>query len=402
MSEYDPCYDLVVVGAGIQGSGVAQAAASAGYSVLLVDQYPEAACGTSSRSSKLIHGGLRYLESGEIKLVYECLQERALLLQNAPELVKLVPFYIPVYRHSARSALTIRAGLSLYALLSYLKPAGRFKQIKRADWHLLDGLQQTGLHKVFQYFDAQTDDRRLTQSVIQSACQQGAKVSYNNHFLGAELSQTESDHPWQIRLSRQSVQARALVMATGPWISDTLRQCTGQAQTPLFEQPLPEVDLVAGTHIIVRHQTTQGIYYVEAPQDKRAVFVMPWEHEGQMQTMIGTTERLYHGDPAAITATEDEIHYLQTVYEHYFGSQPERLDQFAGLRVLPRLQTVDNLSKRTRETILATNTAHNLVGIYGGKLTSYRATADKVIQQLTALPAAQPIKTKQLLLQPVT
>jgi len=165
--------DIVVVGAGIQGAGVAQAAAAAGYSVLLLEQ-TGIASGTSSRSSKLIHGGLRYLESGQFRLVRECLRERALLLRNAPSFVRLAPHYIPVYRETRRRPLLLRAGLSLYAVLGGLHPEVRFRQLPRSAWSDLDGLNQDGLQAVFRYFDAQTDDAALTRAVVSSAQSLGA------------------------------------------------------------------------------------------------------------------------------------------------------------------------------------------------------------------------------------
>ncbi len=143
-------YDLVVIGAGIQGAGIAQAAAAAGYTVLVLEQMAPAA-GTSSRSSKLIHGGLRYLESGQFGLVRESLRERALLLKLAPELVKLQPLHIPVYKDSKRCPTTIRTGLSLYALLAGLDSNALFRRVPRAEWHELEGLRQDDLPAVFRY-----------------------------------------------------------------------------------------------------------------------------------------------------------------------------------------------------------------------------------------------------------
>ena len=154
-------FDVVVIGGGIHGAGVAQAAAAQGYSVLVLEQSAIAA-GTSSRSSKLIHGGLRYLENAQFSLVRECLRERALLLKNAPELVKLKPFYIPVYSETSRSAWQIRAGLALYSTLGGLGADTRFKIVPRHEWGTLDGLDREDLHKVFRYYDGQTDDKEMS------------------------------------------------------------------------------------------------------------------------------------------------------------------------------------------------------------------------------------------------
>ncbi|HKQ30418.1 MAG TPA: FAD-dependent oxidoreductase, partial [Burkholderiales bacterium] len=148
-------YDIVVIGGGIHGAGVAQAAAAAGYSVLALEKTALAA-GTSSRSSKLIHGGLRYLESGRLRMVRESLHERAVLLRIAPELVRLVPFYLPIYPDTRRRPWQIAAGLSLYALLGGLARDNRFVRVPRAEWDDLEGLDMHRLQCVFRYYDGQT------------------------------------------------------------------------------------------------------------------------------------------------------------------------------------------------------------------------------------------------------
>lgn len=158
-------YDIAIIGGGISGVGIAQYAAAAGYSTLLIEK-GEIGGQTSANSSKLIHGGLRYLESGQVNLVRKSLQERRHLLDFAPSLVKAVPFYIPVYQDSQRNPWTIRAGLSLYALLSEFDPLGRFVSIPAVHWHRFNGLKLQGLKAVFQYWDAQTDDKLDRKSVV--------------------------------------------------------------------------------------------------------------------------------------------------------------------------------------------------------------------------------------------
>ncbi|MGL4746222.1 MAG: FAD-dependent oxidoreductase, partial [Shewanella sp.] len=175
-------YDIAIIGGGISGVGIAQYAAAAGYSTLLIEK-GEIGGQTSANSSKLIHGGLRYLESGQINLVRKSLLERRNLLDLAPSLVKPVPFYIPVYQDSQRNPLTIRAGLSLYALLSEFDPLGRFVSIPAVHWHRFKGLKLSGLKAVFQYWDAQTDDKLLTQAVARSAQALGAHIYVEAEFL---------------------------------------------------------------------------------------------------------------------------------------------------------------------------------------------------------------------------
>ena len=180
-------YDVVVAGGGIHGAGMAQAAAASGHSVLLLEQEAIAA-GSSSRSSKLIHGGLRYLESGQLRLVRESLHERALMLKLAPELVRLQKFFIPVYDHSRRKPWQLRIGLSLYALLAGLDGAARFGTVPLSGWAQLDGLDTHGLRQVFYYHDAQTDDALLTAAVMRSAQSLGAELALPARFTGATLA----------------------------------------------------------------------------------------------------------------------------------------------------------------------------------------------------------------------
>ncbi len=183
-------WDVVVVGGGIHGVGIAQAVAAAGHSVLVLEQEALAA-GSSSRSSKLIHGGLRYLESGQFKLVRESLQERAILLRLAPELVRLQKFLIPIYAHSRRHSWQLRIGLSLYALLGGMDPAARFGTVPRHEWGQLDGLETDGLRQVFHYHDAQTDDALLTAAVMRSAQSLGAELELPARCSGATLTGDE-------------------------------------------------------------------------------------------------------------------------------------------------------------------------------------------------------------------
>lgn len=365
-------YDLVVIGAGIQGAGVAQAAAAAGYSVLVVEQTAPAA-GTSSKSSKLIHGGLRYLESGQFGLVRESLHERALLLKLAPELVKLRPLHIPIYEESTRSPLTIRAGLSLYALLAGLNKASLFKQLPQADWASLKGLRQDGLKAVFRYQEAQTDDAALTRAVLQSAIVLGADVMMPARFVGAERNGQCCKVDIADASGTQSISCRVLVNCAGPWANEVLARIT-PAMAP---QP---VELVQGSHVLLPPLLDQ-YFYVEAPKDKRAVFVLPWE--GKL--MVGTTEKVHDGVPEQAGCSPEEQAYLLATLRHYFPQLPipsEGIETFAGLRVLPKSDK--NAFARPREVMFAVdNEAHpRVLSIMGGKLTTYRATAEAALTRL--------------------
>ncbi len=391
-------FDLIIIGAGIHGVGVAQAAAATGHSALVLEQTALAA-GTSSRSSKLIHGGLRYLESGQFSLVRECLRERALLLRLAPELVRLTPFYIPIYPHTHRRPWQLYAGLSLYALLGGLGAAARFDTVPRPRWSQLDGLDTSGLQQVFRYNDAQTDDAALTRAVMHSATQLGAELRMPATFLDAVVNGDAVSVRYRYQNREYSASARVVINAAGPWVNHVASLITPAPP------PVP-VDLVQGTHLVLPGTMSRGVYYLEAPQEpavaarhRRAVFVMPW----QGLTLLGTTETVYHGDPGAVTPLPEEQDYLLTTLRHYFPQHSTEVTAaFAGLRVLPRSRGA--AFARSRETILQTDRAARprVLSIYGGKLTAYRATAAAVLTRVAAsLPDRAPVAdTRRLPLTP--
>jgi len=287
-------YNVVVVGGGIHGAGVAQAAACAGYSVLLIEK-TRIAAGTSSRSSKLIHGGLRYLESHGYSLVRESLRERAILLRIAPDLVHLQPFSIPVYADTSRRPFTLRAGLLLYALLGGLDRASRFRKLPQREWEHLDGLETRGLQGVFRYHDAQTDDVALTRAVMQSASELGAELVCPAEFRSARLTPQGCEVVYRSADREQHCRATVLVNAGGPWVSSIAERFSPQP-------PRVASDMVQGAHLVMQEGLSQGCYYLEAPQDRRAVFLLPWGRH----SLLGTTEHLYRGDPAAVAVLPEE------------------------------------------------------------------------------------------------
>jgi glycerol-3-phosphate dehydrogenase len=362
--------DVAVIGAGIHGAGMAQAAAAAGHSVLLLEQTAIAA-GSSSRSSKLIHGGLRYLETGQFHLVRESLHERSTLLRLAPALVRLQRFYFPIYRQTRRRPWQLRVGLSLYALLAGFARDAHFGTVPRHLWPTLDGLDTANLEAVFWYHDAQTDDQALTGAALSD---DGVELRYRH--LGSE----------------QSCRARVLINAAGPWAG-----ALSAGITPAMA--VPQLECVQGAHIVLAGTLERGIYYVESPRDGRALFVMPWR--GQL--MIGTTETRFHGNPADVSPSHAEIHYLLGVLKHYFprygASTPADIaGSFAGLRVLPG--GAGHAFHRSRETVLVPDRLPRprVLSIYGGKLTTYRAVAQRALRQVApSLPARPALaRTDQL------
>lgn len=427
-------YDVLVIGGGIHGAGVAQAAAAAGYSVLVLEQ-GEVASGTSSRSSKLIHGGLRYLEHGQYALVRECLHERSLLLKLAPDLVQLRPFFIPVYSDSSRNRFVIRIGLMLYSLLGGLGVDTRFRRVPKREWSALDGLKTENLRAVFQYWDAQTDDVRLTRAVMASAQKLGAKCQTHTEFRSAkpvvgaytgdaqavnsQAVDSQRSERWEIRYrgvdqsTEHCCTASAIVNAAGPWVNAVL----ARVQSPVI--PL-DVALVQGTHLVlaaeteaeVQIETSHGIYYLESPRDKRPVFVMPWQieekpaaanapHQLRSAILLGTTETGFSGDPATVRPLPEEQEYLLATYRHYFvtagaSENIKPIAAFAGLRVLPGAADASSTAhaSRPRETVLQPDRMDRprLVSVYGGKLTTYRSTSQKVLKLLMkGLPNRSPV-----------
>lgn len=365
-------YDLLIIGGGIHGAGIAQAGAAAGYRVGLLEQ-TALAHGTSSRSSKLIHGGLRYLESGQWRLVRESLRERRILLELAPELVRLVPFHIPIYRDTQRRPWQIRAGLALYAMLAGLRREARFRRLPRRQWEALDGLRTDGLQSVFRYYDAQTDDAALTRAVMRSAQRLGADLIMPARFTGAQLEPDGCLVDYEADGRSVACRTAVLINAAGPWSGEVLSKVVPS-------QPAPAVELVRGTHIALPGQLQCGVYYMEAPQDGRAVFAMP---RGDC-TLVGTTEAAFAGAPDAVRPSDAECDYLREVVGHYFparrGVAP--IGAYAGLRVLP--MTPGTAFSRPRETMLEMDrqAQPRLVSVLGGKLTTYRATAERLVRSL--------------------
>ncbi len=388
-------YDVIVVGGGIHGVGVAQAAVAAGHTALVLEK-SELAHGTSSRSSKLIHGGLRYLESAQWRLVRESLRERRILLKIAPELVHLVAFHLPVYRSTRRRPWQLRLGLSLYAALGGFDRTTRFGSVPRREWDRLDGLDTHGLGNVLRYFDGQTDDALLTRSVMASAEKLGAELAVPATFIDAELVGDRAVVRYSSRGRQQEIEARVLINAAGPWVSTIATRIKPTAL-------LPAVELVQGTHLIVPGQLARGIYYVESPRDGRAVFVMPWHGE----ILIGTTETRFRGNPDEVAPLAAERHYLLSVLCRYFpsyrqSSVAEHHQAFSGVRILPVGK--GHAFHRSRETLLIAdrNSRPRSLSIYGGKLTGWRATAEHVMERIAAaLPSRSPrADTRRLRIDP--
>jgi glycerol-3-phosphate dehydrogenase len=271
----------------------------------------------------------------------------------------------------------------MYALLGGFDAATRFGSVPRGDWSSLDGLKTENLDAVVRYHDAQTNDALLTRAVVQSALQLGGELAIPATFMRATLSDSGVTVTYTAGGSSLECAARVLINAAGPWAPQIARGVEPKIT-------VPDVDLVQGTHIVIPFALTAGIYYVESPADGRAVFVMPWAGA----TLIGTTETPYHGDPDDVRPLPQEEEYLLAVARHYFPAlggltRGDITERFAGLRVLPA--ATQAAFDRSRETIFTTDrdVRPRVLGIYGGKLTGWRAAAAHVMERIgPSLPAA--------------
>lgn len=371
-----PRVDIAVIGGGIHGAGIAQAAAASGYSVVLLEK-DDFAAGTSSKSSKLIHGGLRYLQQGEIALVRESLREREILLRIAPHLVHRSRFYIPLYRHSRYRPWQLRLGLALYAVLSGANPLPAIQSLSPTMRSKLPGLQQEQLQAVFSYIDAQTDDQLLTRAVALSAKTLGAKLFTHSKVVLAKRNTEGYDISVLRPEGFRNVQCRVLVNAAGPWVNQI-------AGSLVPEPPTLEIDLVKGSHLVLEKSLSDDCFYLESPDDHRAVFALPWRGK----TLLGTTEVIFRNDPDQVAISSEEEAYLLRTLAHYFPDYGDSgavvvSEKMAGLRVLP--SDTQRPFQRSREVQFVEDfdAGGGYLAVYGGKLTSYRLTADKVIKRLT-------------------
>lgn len=375
-------YDVVILGGGIQGCASAQASAAAGFRTLLLEKNSWG-CATSRSSSKLIHGGLRYLQTAQFSLVRECLEEREWMFRHMPELVKPNWFHIPIYKETGLRPWKIFSGLSLYQMLCGYTEHSHFRRVPRSQWDKLDGLDTRNLQAVFAYQDGQTDDRHLTGMIQLSAERLGAECEEDARLTRAALFSDGYQLCYRKGRSERCVKARVVVNATGPWINHTLA-----CFTPAIEPAA--IDLVQGSHIILEERISDRCFYLEAPRDKRAVFVLPWKGK----TLVGTTETLYTGDPDKAEPLPEEIDYLLETVAHYFPGHPINISgTFCGLRVLPRAE--GRAFYRPRDVMLKCE--ERLINVYGGKLTSWRATGEEVLREIEKkIGPGKPVDTRTI------
>ena len=365
-------YDVAVIGGGINGVSIAADAAGRGLSVFLCEK-DDLASHTSSASSKLIHGGLRYLEHYEFRLVREALAEREVLLAKAPHIVKPMRFVLP-HRPHLRPAWMIRAGLFLYDNLGKRKQLGASRSLRFGPGNPL----KPAISRGFEYADCAVDDARLVVLNAMAARERGADILTHTRCIDAQ----RVGKLWNVRIERadgsqQTIQARSLVNAAGPWVAKFIKDDL-KLNAPYG------IRLIQGSHLIVPKLYEGEHAYILQNEDQRIVFCIPYL---ERFTLIGTTDREYSGDPAQVAITETETDYLLNVVNQHFNHQLSRTDilhTYSGVRPLCNDES-DNPSAVTRDYTLALSSENGqapLLSVFGGKLTTYRKLAESAMAEL--------------------
>ncbi len=360
--------DVIILGAGINGCGIATELAQSGLNIVVLEKHTIGS-GTSSKSSRLIHGGLRYLEQFEFGLVREALLDRQELLRKYPQLVKLKPFYLPIYKSSPRPAWMIWCGLKFYDLLTGRQSQSKSRIVNRSLFSdIAPQLKQDDLTAVFQYYDAKTDDLLLTQTVAEDAQSYGAVI----HQFTIANSITHSDNLYTVSTNRGSFSAPILINASGPWIDEVNRD---------FDLPARyRIRKISGIHVIFKGLLTQDLMFMQTAE-KRIFFIIP-EPENN-QTIIGTTEREETDDIGAVKVNPDDVDYLLNQLNIYLKNEhrvtADDIKSFY-IGVRPLIAHKEKPTDLSREYILDHHQFGNahLLHVFGGKLTTYLSLARKV------------------------
>lgn len=377
-------YDLLVVGGGINGAGIARDAAGRGLSVLLCEQH-DLASHTSSASTKLIHGGLRYLEHLQLALVRKALMEREILLDSAPHLMRPLRFVLP-HARELRPAWMISAGLLLYDHLARRRRLARSARIDLRR-HVAGGPLKPVYESGFVYSDGWTDDARLVALNALDAIERGAVVLTRTRCERLE----PEGRRWVAALAtpagRRLVSARAAVNATGPWAGRFRADIAPIAASRTIR-------LVKGSHIVVPRLAAHRFAYMLQNEDGRVVFAVPFESEF---TLIGTTDIEYDGDPAAPQIDAGEIEYLCSAVNRYFTRATDSREvvwSYSGVRPLVEDESADASSVTRDYALELEHDPAPLLTVLGGKITTYRKLAESAVDRLArALGSAAPAWT---------
>ena len=369
-------FDLAIIGGGVNGCGIARDAVGRGSSVFLCEMN-DLASGTSSWSTKLVHGGLRYLEYYEFRLVREALIEREILWQIAPHIIRPLRFVLP-HHAGLRPAWLLRLGLFLYDHIGgrHLLPATR--SVDLVSDEVGKPLMPNRYTKGFEYSDCFVDDARLVVLTARDAADRGADIRTRTRATDIR----QADGIWHVTVEnslsgeRSTIRARVLVNAGGPWVENVLAVGAGV-------NARAKVRLVQGSHIVVRKLYDHDRAYMFQNADGRIIFVIPYQDDF---TLIGTTDRDYHGDPAKVKATPEEIEYLCASASEYLAKRVKPDDvvwTYSGVRPLYD-DGASEAKAATREYVLELDTPGGvpLLSIYGGKITTHRRLAEEVLQRL--------------------
>ena len=361
-------YDIFIIGGGINGAGIARDASGRGLKVFLAEK-GKVGSATSSWSSKLIHGGLRYLENYEFKLVAESLREREVITQIAPNITKPLPFVIP-YSKRLRSKLLIRLGLFLYDNLG-----GKTKIPKSSKINFnkkYKNILQSKFVEGFQYYDVKVDDKKLVEMNIDDSIKMGAEIAEDTKVIDAK----RNENYWEITLnSNDIIRSKILINAAGPWINETVNNI-------LKINTKKSIRLVRGSHIITKKLYDEEVAFTLQNDDNRIVFVIPYKEEF---SLIGTTEVDVNTPDNPAISDDEKIYLINSINNHFVKqiSQVDIVDTYSGIR--PLIEDFKEASKVSRDYVFDLNvqkTGSPLLNIYGGKLTTYRKLSEKVMEEL--------------------
>ena len=371
-------YDIFIIGGGINGAGIARDASGRDLKVYLAEK-GKVGSATSSWSSKLIHGGLRYLENYELKLVRESLKEREIITNIAPNITKSIPFVIP-HTKKLRSKFLIRLGLFLYDNLGGKSKIPKSSKINFNKKY--QNILQSKFSDGFQYYDVQVDDKKLVEMNIDDAKKMGAIIAEDTKVINAN----RIDNYWEITLNNKNkIKSKILINAAGPWINETVNNV-------LKINAKKSIRLVRGSHIITKKLYEEEVAFTLQNDDNRIVFVIPYKDE---YSLIGTTEVDVHSPDNPSISDEEKIYLINTINNHFIRqiSQEDIVDTYSGIR--PLIEDFKEASKVTRDYVFDLNCEDNnvpLLNIYGGKLTTYRKLSEKVMEELS--PYLPDTKTK--------
>ncbi len=359
-------YDAVILGAGINGVAIAKALAEKGKRVLLIEK-SHIAAGASSHSSRLIHGGLRYLEHFEFALVKEALHDQKYLLDTYPHLVKLRPFYLPIYTSSRRFAWMIGFGLWLYSL--FAQHGQKAKRVEKEEFlKKFQILKEEGLESVYRYYDAKTNDDALTHTIAQEAKDKGVEIYENTILKALHID----DETITLESSAGKVNTHLLINATGAWVDELNAK---------FNLPSSfRIEKLSGIHLVIDAKLVPEPLILETTS-KRIFFIIPEED----RTIIGTTERSEDRNVDDIRVNDEDIEYLLRESNNYLRTALRRSDikeVYIGTRSIIKSQKDPTQMSREYKLDLHRRGINRLLHVYGGKLTTFPSLAKRVLRVL--------------------